>query len=411
MDEGTELLSATEARPLLASAGYSDAEIETLTSSGIFAFDRAALAPETRHRVMRSEPIDIFGPTMNLAAYEPLGEGVKSDSILLDTFTGSAFTPVRLAPAALLGRSGFGPEIPALGIEPFDDCRVRFNSVSYFLAEDAAALEELCTKLQAVDPRRIYFRGQPREYLIKRDPAVLRLLYGGEAREPSIPSAAFRHGFPYVDAEATVQMIFSDIIYRLTGKEQRRDWVEDWVDTENVFADANGAIAASATSQTMALAQHYGIPTYGLDVTRSFRIAWWFATWQYDGTGALARYTPYTTEATEPFQRPVVYVFRSTHGVDLADLDLVARRPTVQEGLFLHGSWGPHGNLCAEDLIATIVLGPGVGVAPLSLTEVFPGEAQDAVYAELLAMKRAWTDEPFASLLKHVYELDLSGAR
>jgi hypothetical protein len=409
VDEATELLSASSAHLLLARAGYSKAEIETLTKSGMLAFDRAALAPETRHRVMRSEPIDIFGPTMNLDEYEPLGAGVKSDAILLDMFTGSAFTPVRLRPAAVLGRGGFEPEIPELGIEPFDRCRVRFNSVPYFLAEDSAALEELCTKLQAIEPRRVYFRGQPHEYLIRREPAVLRLLYGRkEAREPSIPSAAFRHSFPYVDAEATMQMIFSDIIYRRTGKEHRTHWVEDWVDTEHVFADADGAIVASATSQTMAFAQHYGIPTYGLDVTRSFRIAWWFATWQYNGTGPLARYTPYTTEATEPFQRPVVYVFRSAHGVDLADLDLIARRPAVQEGLFVHGSWGPHGNLCAEDLIATIVLGRDVGVAPLSLAEVFPSEAEDPVYAELLAMKREWTDEPFASILKHVYELDMS---
>jgi hypothetical protein len=91
--------------------------------------------------------------------------------------------------------------------------------------------------------------------------------------------------------------------------------------------------------------------------------------------------------------------------VDLDDLDLWATRPTAQDAVFIHGSWGMHSNVCAEDLLAIIILGAGMPVCDASKAALFPAVSNDLFYAEMLEFKRTLDDIRFKEPLAHIYEV------
>jgi hypothetical protein len=376
-------------------------EATELEDSGVVAFNFRALSTEEQLEVTRSEPVNVFSPTMNLAEYASAGDGLNSRFVLVDTHTGSVFSPAQVRPCALLGREGFRLP-PAVDAKPVGWARARFQSIPYFIAADQAEYESLTAALQASN-KHVFFRGQTTDYTVQRSSSVRRFLYGDDSvREPSLPSSASRNGFDYASAELVVQFIFGDIQFRLSDlSPPRTHWVEDEI--EMVYV-SNGGMAARQSARTMALAQHYGIPTYGLDVTRSARFAWWFATHSFDSKAGL--YTPHEVDIDTPLHdRPVVYVLSSQHSVELDDLNLVATRPSAQHAVFVHGSWGLHENICAEDLIAIVILGAGVGVCDESLDALFPEPQVDPVYKELLALKKSLSDTSFTNVLRYVYEV------
>jgi len=382
--------------------GMNATEAAELHESGIVAVDIVATSSDERCFVTRSEPINVFAPTMNLNEYFQAGLGLNSRFVLVDTHTGSVLSPARLQACALLGREGFRQSLP-VNVKPVAWARARFNSIPYFLCESVAEMDALATSLQG-DDQKVFFRGQTTDYTIQRTASVRRFLYGDDrVRETSLPSTAFRTNFDYSATEPVIEIVFGDVLFRLTGKTSRTHWVEDEIEMVCVSV-SDGGIAARRSATTMALAQHYGIPTYGLDVTRSVRFAWWFATHTFDtSTGG---YMPLIVDPHVPLHsRPVMYVFRSQHSVELRDLDLFATRPQAQEAVFVHGSWGLHGNVCAEDLIAILILGGDIGVCDEPLDRLFPKPSEDPVYQQLLALKLSLTEEPFRSVLAHVYEV------
>jgi len=98
----------------------------------------------------------------------------------------------------------------------------------------------------------------------------------------------------------------------------------------------------------LALAQHYGLPSHGLDVTRSVDIALWFATSTYaqDKQRGLATYSAKRDgdwkkdRADWPVGRACQTVTHSTmqslhECEELAAFGFEARRPRVQDALFL----------------------------------------------------------------------------
>jgi hypothetical protein len=381
-------------------AGLDSEEASELRNSGFVAIDMQALESEERFLVTRSEPVNVFAPSMRLEQLLPAGEGFDSRFVLVDTHTGGVITPLHLRDTAIFGRDGFREPSFAAGRQ-VAWARVRFRAVPYVVADGLEEYEALTASIQQQDER-IFFRGQTKDYQVPRTPRVRRFLYGDESvHETSLPSAAFRHGFPYVEAEPIIESVLGDIEYRLLGTQSKAHWVED---TFEMVYISNGGIAARSTARTMALAQHYGIPTNGLDVTRSSRFAWWFATHAFDAK--TGEYSAHFTPRDMPLHdRPVVYALRSHNAVNLEGLNLIATRPMAQHGAFLHGSWGFHGNVCADDLIAIIVLGRDVGICDEPLERLFPVPEADPVYRELLAMKATLTDEPFRRVLEHVFEV------
>lgn len=298
------------AEELLVAAGLSPVDAKLFYESGFLAFAMEELSDEERLLVGRSEPANIFGPTMRVDSYRPAGQGLASRYVLVDSFTGGIFTPMKLSDCALYGKSGFRERLPT-SIEPSGWARARFQEIPYFEVNDAGSLEELATALSRGNSK-TFFREQTKDYCVPRKPDVTSHLYGSSyVREPSLLSTAARSNFNYVAHEPAIQLLFDDIRHRAGGSHSRTHWVEDRF--EQVYISDAGGIAARASARTMALTQHYGIPTHGLDVTMSIRTAWWFATHDFNG-GA---YTPHQMRSgTSLHDQPVIYVLRSRHFVD-----------------------------------------------------------------------------------------------
>ncbi|MNV66712.1 hypothetical protein D3C71_1594820 [compost metagenome] len=148
------------------------------------------------------------------------------------------------------------------------------------------------------------------------------------------------------------------------------------------------------------------MPTFGLDVTTSLDTAWWFATHKFHERDDTAWYTRHEWHEKPSENWPVIYVFRSSDWDPIHNLELAAERPRRQAAVLAHGSWGVHGNIVADDLIAVFVLAPSFGVAPAETRDIFP--SNDPFYRELLALKASIGDKhPLycGAGLKHVFEI------
>jgi len=383
--ELADALLPARSMALLSKAGYDPGDVEDLHESGIGAVDFADLSELAAIELMGSNPPNLCSPDAVWSEYTP-----KSSSgrvMLVDFYSGAVFRPAELKNFAMFGMSGVSPRFaPMLPLAQLN-LRWRFASIPALLAHTHGELQLAAAALQETyaGKNRIVFRGQPEQYFIPRESRTLRLLYGASSvLEPNLLSTAFRKHFPYVATERHWRAIIADIDYRLTGHKDRRWWVED--SKESVFLD-QGMIAKWHRVSTMAMGQHYGIPTYGLDVSESLDTAWWFATHRFKEEGGKAFYVPHSWNSLPLPKWPVIYVFWTGTSIGISRLDLPATRPGRQKALFAQGGWGLHGNLCADDLIAVIILAPEVGVATGGIAALFPEPKDDPLYGELLKLK------------------------
>jgi len=387
-----EALSVNSSRLLLIQIGYTSEEIEDLHSSGIGAVDLAEISENSAFEILGSTPANVFSTRADWSLWRQ-----KNSSplvVLVDFYSGAVFRPLELERFAFFGCKGLSSPIPPELTNISLNLRWRFNDIPVFPVCNSHELEVIASTLKkhVRQNQRIYFRGQNNQYNIHRGPKTRELLYGSsDVLEPSMLSTAFRWRFPYISIERYWRTIISDIDYRITGFKDRRWWVEDRF--EAIYVSKNAMIAKWNSISVMAIAQHYGMPTYGLDVTTSIDIAWWFATHKYGSNYGHSFYRPHVWEGFSIQSWPVIYVLRSGSGEYIGKLDLPAKRPGRQEAVFAKGGWGPHGNICVDDLIALIVLAPEIGVAPGTTTEIFPGIYEDPMYAELIKLKNKLTEK------------------
>jgi hypothetical protein len=154
--------------------------------------------------------------------------------------------------------------------------------------------------------------------------------------------------------------------------------------------------ALSATCRldyaVVALAQHYGIPTHGLDVTTNFNVALWFATNLYtrddQGVASYASLRP-NEWPVEREHWPVLVVCQmvtnsieqSLHDCEeLAEFGLEAKRPLRQHARFFQGGHSYHQNRLAEAVVCVVRLAPGAYETNLSFDSLFPRPENDPAY-------------------------------
>ena len=387
--------------------GYSTQDIDDLHSSGILAIDMAELQLEDRLEFLGSDPESLLSPYMDLNHFKPLKASL--DVVLVDYYTGAKLKPMKLDPLAVFGRRGLDPHPRPTWFESeqLQALRSRFNRIPVRSVTSKQQLDQELELFRAASTPRspIFFRGQTNQYFVDRKPRVKEFLYGDcSAQEPSLPSTAYRRRFNYLTAERHWKAIVADIDYRLSGYAAKHWWVED--ESEYFFLTRGGQYARWHRLSTMSISQHYGLPTFGLDVTTSLDTAWWFATHKFNERDDTAWYTRHEWHDQPSESWPVIYVFRSSDWDPIHNLDLAAERPRRQDAVLAHGSWGVHGNIVVDDLIAVFVLAPSFGVAEAETGDIFP--QNDPFYRELLSLKASIGDKhPLyrGAGLKHVFKI------
>lgn len=291
--------------------------------------------------------------------------------------------------------------------------RAKWNSIPKILVNNHMELSSVINnvKTSCVD-KDVYFRGQGRHHNLERPASVKNFLYGDKnVCELSLPTAASRTGFDFDGFYPSLQLHMQGIFYSQIQAEKfkvKGDSLRTWAHFKSCD-DVDVQVMHEKWFQlygsyewdllVMALAQHYGIPTHGLDITNDINIALWFALhefYRYEHEGqTYAWYKPAVrNQGSDVAKYPVIYVLATDKHLK-RDLDQVefsgipSLRPIRQSAFLHYGGWGLHSNICAEDVVAVIHLSPQYVPPPLPSTAwLFPSESEDRFYAELLALKR-----------------------
>jgi len=286
------------------------------------------------------------------------------------------------------------------------------NSIAVFECSDQGQLEDLIFKVKTENKdKEIYYRGQTNHYDLQRSELTNKLLYGNsDIEEVSMPTAASREDFNFDSFSAIFQMQLQGIIYSSITKNKFEDLESSWPfwGSFSPYTDPNICDVHEKFKRlyysyewdlmTMGIAQHYGIPTHGLDITSDIKVALWFAEnkwYSYEEDGK--KYAWYKKLETNPKEKiknyPVVYIIgtKSNLKKDLDQIeyiDLKATRPVRQKAYLHYGGFGLHSNICAKDILAIVRLTPDFPYPKEFTTEyLFPNIIDDPLYSALLKLK------------------------
>ncbi len=222
-----------------------------------------------------------------------------------------------------------------------DWLRVPFIKVPRFKVKSTDELYDIIKALSGFD---FLFRGQSSEHYLNRSSELMEKLYDDKkAIEPSLASYAVRENIMFEKYYVEWATIIKAYIYSALGKDNANKFLSK-------FDDFNYYLLC------FSVAQHYGLPTYGLDVSASFSTALFFSFHQFTEIDLKTR--KYTYKKKEK-GTSIIYVFSPTKGefFNFNRFDLhynLFPRPLMQQASFAHCSWGYAKNAIAERLIAAI---------------------------------------------------------
>jgi hypothetical protein len=255
-------------------------------------------------------------------------------------------------------------------------------------------LRDLISMIPIHTDRGLFFRGQSKMYLLNRPAPIRTLLFGtSTSTEPSLLTAAARRNFEYDPLHFALRFfieerVFGSLFDSDTPTPQYLQWQAELV---SPHCRVDYAI--------MALAQHYGLPSHGLDVTSDLDVAMWFATNRYISEGQLSRYEPFGSWTDDSANWPVIFVCQQiTNSLigslqDCHELDMYgvpALRPQRQRASFFLGGFGDHQNRLAEALVCVCRLKPGFWPTSVSFEELFPAPSEDPAYRVMLDFADRW---------------------
>lgn len=402
-----KIFSLETVNNLIAKIGYNEVESDALLKSGIFPISFESLPTEHKLALNRSEPVNLFSSDFDPSLFVPLLP--KTNSILMiDTYTGAMWLPCQLNPVNIYGFGELHTANEILDYPVLKMGRSRFWKFPYYIVDNLQQLKNFFNDIKdKFKPKHVplYFRGQTHDHTIIRDNTVKKVLFGLEdVHETSLLSNAYRHGFDYFKEEALMRLLIYDIDNRST-QDAAKLWHVD-SEFEQIDIEAKGVNPRNAINVTMSMSQHYGIPTYGIDVSSSWEIAWWFATHPHIFKNGQVTIGEFNWHEKDSSDFPVIYILRSPHGINLQRTGLPATRPIAQNAHFIHGSWGTHGNVCSEDIIAAVVLGPNVGVLKKETQSIYPPPHEDLMYQELLKYKDIYLKSSEKSFLSQIFEIN-----
>lgn len=292
-----------------------------------------------------------------------------SEGLIVDKYYGLAYD-FEIPPEAAI--YGVSDELPSYSGDIYADLgflRVPFRRVPRIRVRSRRHLEEIIRGIVNPDPDLVLlYRGQHTEYPLRRSPETLRALYGDEnAREPSLLASSARSGTKLEDVLP--------------------EWMSTLMAYLGVTADAernlqNAASRYAFSLFALALAQHYGLPSVGLDVTTDFNVALFFALTKLDPKGAGSQAV--TCRRKNPADGDsVLYILAPNEAYQLNYDDFRppgfrALRPERQAARFMHEGWGLRENAAAHQLFMALYLDPSGDFDPIPpATDLFPAASLD----------------------------------
>lgn len=327
-----------------------------------------------------------FGSTANLQPYrnefslaiQPgrVRSGSKADTVAVDRYYGQIYD-VEVEPgAAIYGPTDRIPGSPNDERADLGFLRVPFTRIPRFRARNRAEIDTLLSAIDGQSEKSVFmFRGQNKEYSLGRSPETLECLYGDpETLEPSLLPSGVRYGMDNTTIAPLWASLLNWMIDVFMAYQGEKDIMAAWTSYRKTYLYQRLATA---------IAQHYGLPSFGLDVTDRLDVALYFALREFTThpttpNGLLTR--PVSGEDHEP----VLYVFEVYQERELSHFRketptwLPLLRPERQSAHFLHSGWGLGSNNCARRLVAAIYLDMHGDFGDIPTTsELFPDADED----------------------------------
>jgi hypothetical protein len=285
-----------------------------------------------------------------------------TDRLFVDTYYGLCYDPWDDIPDALYGRTADLPEYAGESLANMGFLRVPFRRIPRRLVRNRAELEAIVNSITSADDNlTLLLRGQAKEHLIPRPPQARQVLYGDpKAIEPSLISSAVRRGKALEDHFPEWCALLQLFLRQQIGN------VAKWASISTLQQMENARLKLTSTHHfalfALAMAQHYGLPSLGLDATTKIDVALFFA---------LRKFECHPNEkhihlCRQDFRRSepsVIYLLSPTKPGQLEyesfrPTSFAASRPDQQAAHFIHTGWGMRKNAGALQLFLALYLDP-----------------------------------------------------
>lgn len=385
---------------------YTKEEAIELDESGIIAIPATlmgSLLPLVKSKnVLGSIPIDEIN-FVNMPDEKFLSflqnkiEEIKIPGFIMDKYYRSVFSGLELNNKyALYGKENIQRDHYTdfyKSVSKDELLRCKHYSMPILDVNSVSEIHEIISKIPKRGESGLFFRGQTSFYDLKRSDNVKKLLFGDSAScEPSLITSASRSKFNY-----DYDYLHFPLKYFLEHEIVFKNY-ENKKDKKKIFSKLEKmkkSVLCEIDYGVMALAQHYGLPTHGLDVTTSMDVAIWFATNKFKGGDQLASYEKFSIEDWNEDKKkwPIIFVFQnvlnstsgSLHSCQKLDsLGIKALRPERQSAKFFHGGHTDHQNRLAESLVCAIRLNPNNYETDVDFAYLFPSPEEDIAYKFML---------------------------
>lgn len=252
--------------------------------------------------------------------------------------------------------------------------------------------------LQCSDEEKILYRGQTRTYSIDRNVVEKYVLYGDlNGVEPSFLTSGCRKGFDDKNLRAFWNYIGGIVANDLVADHSRsRSDLNDFVTHPKFDMFSYG------------IAQHYGLPSVGLDLTDDLNNALWFASNNYSIINGKAE-----IKGLQKDDEPILFVFKfpvravSEYRATKPAFASNISRPDRQNAWFAHVGWGHAKNQAA------LFLEMALKIPPLNVTTkqqtrfLFPSKEEDEILKIILDLKKKFAPSTMSyKILEGLYEFD-----
>lgn len=293
-----------------------------------------------------------------------------------------------------------------------DELRVPFRKIPVYEVSSKDQIENAVNKIRNDNSGyEILLRGQTKSYLLDRPEQELEFLYGStDVKEPSFLPSHLRHNYDEVFLQSMwhnqAALLFESIGYEYS-KTLSKDKFELYKNDINYIRNTH-----LMTAFSLGIAQHYGMPSVGLDLSDDLGVASWFASNSMrvskEGLTATVKVDS-STHGTS-----MIYIFRCPKDA-VFDYKVVkpkifpAGRPDAQSAWFGHVGWGAASNQLGSYLACAFKLSKEfLDSLPQGIeTTLFPKKTDDQILNFFVKMRGQDKYEGDAKkVLQNVYSLD-----
>lgn len=319
-------------------------------------------------------------------------ESVYFDNNYGRFFTGGFLNEMAMVYGGMLDEYDHGAVI---NLPRVDSLRVPYRLIPVYKANNLEEIRCAVEQMKKYSPNYIFlYRGQGHIYTIERTEEEKMILYGCfmPVKEPSFLPSFLRSKLNYDKVVSSWHNVCALLTEELM--KTYRDVYLDFRQRELFHLLALG------------LAQHYGLPSVGLDLTDDLKVALWFAI--YNATYSSKE--PVKAELVkDEDNEATIFVFRCHPRSVYRYSDLVkgigAHRPDAQRAYFNYCGWGLAKNQLALDLACAFRVDASFTkeLPDNYIRHLFPQKEDDEVLRILLQIKEMYQGTELGEMMERIY--------